>query len=49
MTNETIIAAIKSLIDIDTFFEEFDNVRFWKQQLADAEIEMGLPLSHYGD
>jgi hypothetical protein len=32
-----IISAIQSLIDIDTFFEEWENVALWKEQLTEAQ------------
>lgn len=38
------IASIKSLIDIDSFFEKWDDVALWKEQLADAEAELARAI-----
>ena len=40
ITKEELIRAktsIQSLIDIDSFFEEWDNVKMWKAELEKAE------------
>ena len=38
------ITSIKSLIDIDTFFENWDDVSLWKAELADAEAELARAI-----
>lgn len=36
---EMVIASIRSLISIDSYFEKWDDVKLWEEQLADAEQE----------
>ncbi len=38
------ITSIKSLIDIDTFFERWDDVALWKKELADAYDELARAI-----
>jgi hypothetical protein len=36
MKAEGILNSIKSMIDINTFMQEWDEVAFWKQQLKES-------------
>lgn len=40
MSKSQIVASIKSLIDIATFFEDWESVRFYKSQLEITLQEM---------